>query len=475
MKGLFYSILVACTLQACSSDSDFDPNDKDSVSSDYYELMTIPDRKVVFKAYPANLKQKLGMGYDATADYLSPEAIKAPIIDLKKIEDSEDEYITRMRVNSSEPRDYSGKDAKAYLMDITGSMGLDEISVKSTLYAGTLLKNEEFQSDYGHSSQFSFASSEQVFTAERWQFTPFYISNKYKFRYLTEEFKSDAASLTAEEIIKKYGTHLLVDVGIGARFRGIYRTSVPAPSTNSVEKITLLSALDAIARQGLFTGSAAGGWEEELAQSIGGQLIIEFFGGDTSLLSSNPTTNDFKAWWGSFNEDNYTLTSIIGNQALPIYEMIEDAAKSEQVKNAMRTYINSRSISSVSTIPLLQAWDGKSHIYRTSFFDFDVSPSRKYEGAVCSIYGQQRKNTVPLYLYSNGQKQRLSLEALQENSGWKLEKEMGYVYASSVEGAIPLYEAESKNDYCYTTEDKKEYGEKGSWKKTGIACYVMPL
>ena len=82
---------------------------------------------------------------------------------------------------------------------------------------------------------------------------------------------------------------------------------------------------------------------------------------------------------------------------------------------------------------------------------------------------------MPLYVYSNGAKQRLSLEPLQTEDGWKLEKELGYVYASPVDGAIPLYEAENENDYCYTTEDKKEYGIEGSWKKAGIVCYTMPL
>lgn len=54
-------------------------------------------------------------------------------------------------------------------------------------------------------------------------------------------------------------------------------------------------------------------------------------------------------------------------------------------------------------------------------------------------------------------------------------KELGYVYTSPVDGAIPLYEAANENDYCYTTEDKQEYGIAGSWKKTGIVCYTMPL
>lgn len=156
-----------------------------------------------------------------------------------------------------------------------------------------------------------------------------------------------------------------MDVGIGARFRGLYRTAVPtATSATSTTKITLLSALEKIGQQGLFTGSGAGGWEEEVAQSIGGQLILEFYGGNTSLLTSqsdNPMA--FNAWWNSFNEENYTLTKITQNKVLPIYELIADATKKEQVKDAIEKYISNQKLSLVSATPLLQAieWQ-KSHI-----------------------------------------------------------------------------------------------------------------
>ena len=474
MKKLFYFVILACILYACSSDSDFTPEDE--TPSDVYELKAIPDKEVIFKTYPASMKQILGAGYDVTADYLSPEAIKAPIIDLEKLENSDEDNIYRMRANASEPRDYAGENATAFLTDMTNSLILGDVNSRNALSIGTILKHKEFESDYNHSSQYSFASSEQLFTAERWYFSFFYNSEKYKYRYLTQEFENDVASLAAEDIINKYGTHLLVDVGIGARFRGLFRTTVPtATSAASCARITLLSALTKIGQQGLFTGSGAGGWEEDVAQSIGGQLILEFYGGNTSLLTSQPITDGFNAWWKSFNEENYTLTKIIQNKVLPIYELIADATKREQVKDAIEKYISNQKLSSVSTTPLLQAWNGKNHTYDTSYSDIAMHSNKKYEGAVCSIYKQQRTHTVPLYLYSNGQKQRLSVESLQADAGWQLEKELGYVYTSPVDGAIPLYEAANENDYCYTTEDKQEYGIEGSWKKTGIVCYTMPL
>lgn len=141
----------------------------------------------------------------------------------------------------------------------------------------------------------------------------------------------------------------------------------------------------------------------------------------------------------------------------------------------MKEYIANQKITAVPTTQLFQAWNGKRHTYYTSYLDCLADYSTTYEGIVCSVYEQQKENTVPLYLYSNKRKQRISTEPLQEDGGWKLEKELGYVYTSPVEGATPLYEAENKNDYCYTTENKQEYGVEGSWKNAGIVCYVLPI
>ena len=153
MKNLFYFIISICTLYACSSDSDFNPEDENPTSSDFYELKAIPDKKVIFKAYPANMKQILGAGYDVTADHLSPEAIKAPIIDLEKLENSDEDYIYRMKATSSEPRDYAGENATTFLTDITNSLILGDInsemlyrsvpfsSIKSSSLITTILHN----------------------------------------------------------------------------------------------------------------------------------------------------------------------------------------------------------------------------------------------------------------------------------------------------------------------------------------------
>ena len=46
MKKLFYFVILACISYACSSDSDFTPEDE--TPSDIYELKAIPDKEVIF-------------------------------------------------------------------------------------------------------------------------------------------------------------------------------------------------------------------------------------------------------------------------------------------------------------------------------------------------------------------------------------------------------------------------------------------
>lgn len=145
MKKLFYFVILACISYACSSDSDFTPEDE--TPSDVYELKAIPDKEVIFKTYPANMKQILGAGYDVTADYLSPEAIKAPIIDLEKLENNDEDNIYRMRANASEPRDYAGENATTFLTDMTNNLILGDINSRNALSIGTILKHKEFESD----------------------------------------------------------------------------------------------------------------------------------------------------------------------------------------------------------------------------------------------------------------------------------------------------------------------------------------
>ena len=80
-------------------------------------------------------------------------------MDLEKLENSDEDKIYRMRANASEPRDYAGENVTTFLTDMTNNLILGDINSRNALSIGTILKHKEFESDYNHSSQYSFASS----------------------------------------------------------------------------------------------------------------------------------------------------------------------------------------------------------------------------------------------------------------------------------------------------------------------------
>lgn len=92
-----------------------------------------------------------------------------------------------------------------------------------------------------------------------------------------------------------------------------------------------------------------------------------------------------------------------------------------------------------------------------------------------SVPSTNNKSRVPYRcIYIVTEKATSICRAIASRHRMATGKELGYVYASPVEGAIPLYEAENKNDYCYTTEDKQEYGTKGSWKQKALYVTQCP-
>lgn len=88
-----------------------------------------------------------------------------------------------------------------------------------------------------------------------------------------------------------------------------------------------------MAQAGFLTGTILERDDNKLTQSIGGQLIIEFHGGNATqaALLGHKGYND---WLKSANKENYALTKI-PRKAIPIYELIEDATKRKQMEVAI--------------------------------------------------------------------------------------------------------------------------------------------
>lgn len=81
-------------------------------------------------------------------------------------------------------------------------------------------------------------------------------------------------------------------------------------------------------------------------------------------LTGNPM--DISPWIQSANEKNRALTTLTGEDLIPIYEVIADPIKKQQIKEAVIAHIKRHQLSLQQTAPIFQASDGYYHRYYTS-------------------------------------------------------------------------------------------------------------
>lgn len=443
---------------------------------DSYKAETIPDGGISTGFISHKKHDFLGVGYDATESYLSDEAVKLPVIDLKKIPE---DRIEVWNASSEYSVFYTGATSVDYIKNISTTNDVDPFGdteeAAGDLFSGTILNSSQFGAAYSHSSQYSFASCDNIVNRKRFLINAHIETLQ---QCLLPTFTESLATLSAEQFIDAYGTHVLMDVCTGGYLRGLYRSIVMADKADQKAQITQVGLISSINKIGFFPGfTSSNVTEKNIAKNVAGKLAVEFHGGNMNVSSiSIPET--ISIWAKSLDDDNAVLTNIAWNRSLPIYELISDPIKKEQIKETIIRRIVQKKIAMSHTAPMFQSWNGSNHLYSTSYNPvYGEGYNWAFEYPVCTVYRDQVSSTIPLYVYSNGKNHLFTLDYHPEgiNSEWVYQDIFGYVYADPTVGAIPLYQAYNGNDYCYTTEPGPTYGIYGSWKNEGIVCYVLPL
>ena len=76
--------------------------------------------------------------------------------------------------------------------------------------------------------------------------------------------------------------------------------------------------------------------EETVKKNYGGTIVVSLQGADYKVfdqLTGDPM--DISPWIQSANEKNRALTTLTGEDLIPIYEVIADPIKKQQIKEAV--------------------------------------------------------------------------------------------------------------------------------------------
>jgi len=464
-------LLGICCFTACNDDHN--SIEKQKILNDSYICPSVPNGSIGIIAFENRKGQFVGAGYDVMGDYLSISSIKSMVLNIP------DDELDSVKGLSSFTTTYEGVDMTDFLQSIAKGNDIDIPSEyeDDLLFTGTISNSDHFSDKDDYSSQYSFVCEEPTWTQIRVRSKT--LSAKYLIPYLTERFKNDLEDLSPQALIEGYGTHVLITAYLGSRVRSLYRAVIATDKSNYAQPAFygLEARRKEIYKMPNITTEEP---EKEVAKNNGPAIYIEFCGGDKKYipylqLTPNEVIGDpmdLTQWYKSLNSSNCALSELHGKDMIPLYELVADPTKKEQIKKAIQKYIHENQLQKVLTTPIYQGINGMHHRYFISYKDYSENAENTWtcEAALGGLYINRQPETEPLYQYTNGQNDRFSSEYYSDGiDGMHFLRIAGYTCKSyKSQSTTILYEIwNGQDDYAYTTEDKQSYGKNGSWIKTG--------
>ena len=291
----------------------------------------------------------LGYGYDITGPYLDTKSSRAIVFDTNKL--LEKGLITPYKLEESRFRYSSGKDVIDFTTNMSSSLQMSTPGILKVIGGASL--NIAFGGNSHYKSDYSFAYCTQQYIDSRYRISEADI-NVLK-TCLTKQFIERLSTYTPEQIVEEYGTHVLKDIYLGAKFEVYYM----AKSTSSSKKESINAGLGA-SLFSLFKMDGKFQYDESLAITNKEQSLYYFtIGGDPavgvqgSLNPENSPSIDIGKWMASVKSSTPKFIDVDNNSQsfIPIYELVTDPTKKQTLKAYIDNYIKSKEVCSISLYP----------------------------------------------------------------------------------------------------------------------------
>lgn len=287
----------------------------------------------------------LGYGYDVTGKYAHPSSVRNKVIDMELFNAYNLDEVTLFKGTSSGPDLYLHGDRIECTNFMGEKTGFTEVEVNQykNLFRGTFDNVFENDTSFTNLSYYYHGISQvNVLYHSYFLYLKGSVRMKERFQslYLADEFKNDIETISGEEVIKKYGTHILSGILIGERIDYLYRYAEDLDLESY--KWSLYNMSNYFSLRPTILGS-----KPEKNPPLKENMYIEVVDG---------TRPDPNAWmlditnfqgekivfngWDNITDANLTLVDFRGNNCLiPIYEMVKNPDKQEELIKAYKKYL----------------------------------------------------------------------------------------------------------------------------------------
>ncbi|MCL2442837.1 MAG: SUMF1/EgtB/PvdO family nonheme iron enzyme [Treponema sp.] len=291
---------------------------------------------------PETARSVLGYGYDLTGHYASPAEIKFQVLDLDRLI-AEGRVIRNPNLVVADFKTVTGTNISEYTANLTNQAGLTisgGVNIRSLSATFSHEARTRFNSDRVNRQEFEFATMSSVITTNA-----FFIRNQNLTPYIDRSFINDVNSMTPEQIISRYGTHVMLGALLGARLD--YNMSIRKINQTGTTNINNVVNTSFDLR---FRGIGGGpNHNQELQRSYGTVYDINSMEANTRAVGGRPqyaqsvhNSQDYYAWIESI-EGNEVWSGYYPDTLIPLYEFIVQehfGTRTQALRDALRSAIH---------------------------------------------------------------------------------------------------------------------------------------
>ncbi|MES2448168.1 MAG: MAC/perforin domain-containing protein [Bacteroidota bacterium] len=337
MKKNLLLLAFVATLVSCTKNQNENAFPEEKLSADI-DLVVKGATQEVKPLYPSSdVYNFLGYGYDVTDKFVDEVSVRASVLNVTAYAATGTNRINMPRSSESSWKNVIGKDA-ANLSERLSNMF--EATRGFKVFGNTI------QSSFPTSN---FANSNYVYA----YYSYYMIRKRFEFYYesalndfITNDFRTDISKLDAEQLVKKYGTHVLRNISVGAKFDVVYQANA---TEGDKENISMEGQRYALKNTfGLMTGYLDPVNLKNLNANSSAKIYYSSIGGDLNKLKTETINNrlvlNISNWVSSTTEEKARFMGIASDGLVPLYHFISDNNKKAEVKQYIEQYIDSKEV-----------------------------------------------------------------------------------------------------------------------------------
>ena len=330
MKKIILAIAVLIFSASCKKS-----HEEEKLPLKTVEEITIMERKQVLEPVSQGHEtfNLVGYGYDVTGKFNDASSARAAVIDVESYDKNHNLSVGTSGWFYSNMHD--GENAE--ILASTLSNKTDETKGRK-LYGETI--RSFFPGESPFSERYIYGFYSKVSSLKSIWFG----GVEHIVKYLYPAFKDDIQNMNAENLVKKYGTHVLTYISLGGKLNIIYQ----AETTSFDRRNAQNAGFDfAIKKVFYFSPERMNDVDSNRLRTIKSpKVAYEVFGGDAAKIRLVNTVTgilvDTYTWSDSINLK--TAAFIAANKMVPITTLIADQAKKTEVENYIKGYLNEKEV-----------------------------------------------------------------------------------------------------------------------------------